>query len=60
MQTIIHTRNGYVITELIDDGVLLRDAQDFLDLVANCPSRNIILHKENRNCLKTCFNKGRN
>ena len=47
MQTIIHTRNGHVITELIDDGILLKDSQDFLDIAANCPSRNIILHKEN-------------
>jgi hypothetical protein len=47
MQTIIHTRNGHVITELTDNGILLKEAQDFLDLAANCPSRNIVLHKEN-------------
>jgi len=47
MQTIIHTKNGNVITELIVDGILLKNAQDFLDIAANCPSRNIILHKEN-------------
>ena len=47
MKTIIHSRNGNQIVELVDDGLLISNVQDFLDFAANCPSRNIILHKEN-------------
>ena len=35
MKTIIHSRNGNTIVEIIDDGVILRNVQDFLDIAAN-------------------------
>ena len=47
MKTIIHSRNGNQIVEFVDDGLLISNVQDFLDLAANSPLRNIILHKEN-------------
>ncbi|MFA6201371.1 MAG: DUF4180 domain-containing protein [Bacteroidales bacterium] len=47
MNTIIHSRNETQITEILDDGLILKNVQDFLDIIANSPSRNIILHKEN-------------
>ena len=47
MNTIIHSRNDIQIAEIIHDGLILNNVQDFLDLIANSPSRNIILHKEN-------------
>jgi len=47
MNTIIHSRNNKEIIEIIDDGLILNNAQDFLDIAANIPSRNIIIHKEN-------------
>ena len=47
MNTIIHSRNNKEIIEIIDDGLILNNPQDFLDIAANIPSRNIIIHKEN-------------
>lgn len=47
MKTILHTRNGTVIAEIAEEGLVMRDAQDFLEIAANSPSRNIIIHKEN-------------
>ena len=47
MNTIIHSRNNKESIEIIDGGLILNNAQDFLDIAANCPSRNIIIHKEN-------------
>ena len=47
MRTIVHSRGGRDVAECISDGLILKNVQDFLDLVANSPSRAIILHKEN-------------
>ncbi|MHB0897517.1 MAG: DUF4180 domain-containing protein [Spirochaetales bacterium] len=47
MKTIIHIENNIKIVEIIDDVLILNNVQDFLDIAANSPSRNIILHKEN-------------
>ena len=47
MKTIIHSRNGNTIVEIIDDGVILRNVQDFLDIAANVQSRTLLFHKEN-------------
>ena len=47
MKTIIYTRNENKIAEIIDEGIIIRNVQDFLDVAANSPSRNIIIHKEN-------------
>jgi hypothetical protein len=47
MNTIIHSRNDIQIVEIIHNGLILNNVQDFLDIVANSPSRNIVLHKEN-------------
>jgi len=47
MKTIIHLENDNNIVEIVDDVLILNNVQNFLDIVANSPSRNIILHKEN-------------
>jgi len=47
MNTIIHSRNETQIIEIVDNGLILGNVQDFLDIAANSPSRNIIIHKEN-------------
>ena len=47
MKTIIHSRNNIQIAEIVDNGLILNNVQEFLDIIANSPSRNIILHKEN-------------
>ena len=47
MNTIIHLRNDIQIVEIIHTGLILNNVQDFLDIVGNSPSRNIVLHKEN-------------
>jgi len=47
MKTLIHSRNENKIAEIVDDGLIIKNVQDFLDITANCPSRNILIHKEN-------------
>ena len=47
MNTIIHLRNETQIVEIVADEIILKNTQDFLDIIANSPSRNVILHKEN-------------
>jgi len=47
MKIILHERNGNVIAELDEEGLVIREAQDFLEIAANSPSRNIVVHKEN-------------
>ena len=47
MDTIIHLRNEDQIVEIVADDIILKNTQDFLDIIANSSSRNIILHKEN-------------
>ena len=47
MKTIVHSRNDNNIVEIVDDELILKNVQDFLDIAANCPSRNIIIYKEN-------------
>ncbi|WP_413291275.1 DUF4180 domain-containing protein [Bdellovibrio sp. HCB337] len=50
MQTVLHQQGDQRIIELISDEVLIKTAQDALDLLYNLPDpedRKIILHKEN-------------
>jgi len=47
MKTIIHAKNGNSIVEIIDDGIILKNVQAFLDIAANLQSRNLLFHKEN-------------
>jgi len=47
MKTIIHSRNGNTIAEIIEDGIILKNVQDFLDIAANIESRTLLFHKEN-------------
>ena len=44
---IVHTSNGKEIVALKENGVVIRNAQDFLDLVMNLPSDRVIIYKEN-------------
>jgi hypothetical protein len=43
---LIHKKGEYEIAEIQSTNVAIRNAQDFLDLAANSPSRRIILKKE--------------
>ena len=47
MKTIIHSINETQIEEIVADGIIIKNYQDFLDITANCPSRNVVIHKEN-------------
>lgn len=47
MKTIVHSKNGMEIAEILDDAIILNDVQDFLDIIANSPAKTIILHKKN-------------
>jgi len=47
MKTIIHSINGNTIAEIIDDGIILKNVQDFLDIAANIQSRTLLFYKEN-------------
>lgn len=47
MKTIVHSKNGMEIAEILDDAIIVKDVQDFLDIVANSPAKTIILHKKN-------------
>lgn len=42
-----HTFNGKDIVAMRDEGVVIYNAQDFLDLMMNLPSDRIVLYKEN-------------
>jgi len=41
-----HSRNGITVAEVTDKGVIIKDAQDFLDIATGLPARKIILKKE--------------
>ncbi|MBT1704416.1 DUF4180 domain-containing protein [Chryseosolibacter indicus] len=43
----IHELNGVAIVEIADKTLVIRDAQQFLDVVFNLPSDTIVLYKEN-------------
>jgi hypothetical protein len=42
----MHSRNGIDIAEVAVTGKMIRNAQDFLDMAGNIPTRNVILGKE--------------
>jgi len=47
MNTTFHTINDERILELENDGCILKDAQDLLDIIGSYSVRTIILRKEN-------------
>jgi hypothetical protein len=47
METKEHHKNGIAVIELIDDGVILGDTQDLLDIVSDYSIKSIILKKHN-------------
>ena len=47
IKTTLHTINDERILELEDDGYILKNAQDLLDIIGTYSVRNIILRKEN-------------
>ena len=44
-----HTFNGKEIVAMRDNGVVINNAQDFLELIMNLPSERIVFYKENFN-----------
>lgn len=42
-----HTFNGKDIIAMRDDGVVINNAQEFLELIMNLPSDRIVFYKEN-------------
>ncbi|HTF22221.1 MAG TPA: DUF4180 domain-containing protein [Chryseolinea sp.] len=42
-----HTFNGKDIIAMRDNGVVINNAQDFLELIMNLPSERIVFYKEN-------------
>ncbi len=42
-----HTFNGKDIIAMRDEGVVINNAQDFLELIMNLPSDRIVFYKEN-------------
>ena len=42
-----HTFNGKDIIAMRDEGVVINNAQEFLDLIMNLPSERIVFYKEN-------------
>ena len=47
MKNTLHTINDERILELEDDGYILKNAQDLLDIIGSYSVRTIILRKEN-------------
>lgn len=47
MEFKLHSENGIDIVELIDKNYVIKNSQDFLDLISNAPSKNIAIYKEN-------------
>lgn len=45
MSPIIHERNGVKVAEIRAAGVIINDAGDFLDLVANSGTRHLVIPK---------------
>ena len=43
----VHKINNKEIIEIKEKGVVIKNSQDLLDLIANLHSRKIVLHKEN-------------
>jgi hypothetical protein len=44
---IVHQSNGKDIVALKENGVVIHNGQDFLDVVMNLPSDRVIIYKEN-------------
>lgn len=44
---IVHQSNGKDIVALSENGVVIHNAQEFLDIVLNLPSDRVIIYKEN-------------
>lgn len=44
---IVHQSNGKDIVALKENGVVIRNGQEFLDVVMNLPSDRVIIYKEN-------------
>ncbi len=42
-----YKKHGISVVEIIEDGVIISDAQDFLDLVSDVSAKRIIVKKEN-------------
>ena len=42
---ILHNINGQVIAELHANGTIIRDAQQFLEIMMNLPADRIVIHK---------------
>ena len=44
---IVHQSNGKDIVALRESGVVIQNAQEFLDIIMNLPSDRVIIYKEN-------------
>ena len=44
---VVHQSNGKDIVALKENGVVIRNAQEFLDVVMNLPSDRVIIYREN-------------
>jgi len=44
---VLHTSNGKQIATLKENGVVIRDAQEFLDIIMDLPSDRVIIYSEN-------------
>lgn len=42
-----YRKNGISVVEVLEDGVLISNAQDFLDIVSDVSSKKIIVRREN-------------
>lgn len=47
MKTVIHERNGVRVAEILAEGIIINEAGDFLDLVANSGARHLVMKREN-------------
>ena len=44
---VVHTSNGKEIVTLKESGVVIHNAQEFLEIIMNLPSDRVIIYKEN-------------
>lgn len=46
MEFIEHKKNGVSVVEVLEDGVVLRNAQDLLDMISDFACKHLMLRKE--------------
>jgi hypothetical protein len=44
---VLHQMNGHPIVAVREQGIIVNDANEFLDLVMNLPADRVVLHQEN-------------